>query len=458
MKSAPQTSGALDVPDHGSVSGLQVFPVTGLPEFRPGDDVAEQIAHQAPWLVDDDIVVITSKIVSKAEGRIVDAPTGAEDREAFRALLVEQEAVRVVARKGSTVITENRLGIVQAASGIDGSNVFSHELALLPENPDESAQSIRSGLQHLLGVSVAVIITDTMGRAWRRGQTDAAIGSAGIAVLHGYAGTRDAQGNVLEVTEVAVADELAAAADLVKGKVAGIPVAVIRGLKSSDDGSGATDLLRSGHEDLFWLGTAEALAQGRGEAQLLRHSVRAFSGRPVHPELITQAVAESLTAPAPHHTHPVRFVWLRSHEVRARLLAAMREQWRIDLTADGLSPERVERRIARGSILFDAPEVIVPFCVPDGAHDYPDAHRRCAESTMFTVAVGAAVQGLLVSLAAREVGSCWIGSTIFAPEIVRTELGLPSNWKPLGAVAIGYPTRPRHVRPPADVAGALVEL
>ncbi|ANS31230.1 F420-0-gamma-glutamyl ligase [Rhodococcus opacus] len=169
MKSAPQTSGALDAPDHGSVSGLQVFPVSGLPEFRPGDDVAEQIAHQAPWLVDDDIVVITSKIVSKAEGRIVDAPTGAEDREAFRALLVEQEAVRVVARKGSTVITENRLGIVQAASGIDGSNVFSHELALLPKNPDKSAQSIRSGLQHLLGVSVAVIITDTMGRAWRRG-------------------------------------------------------------------------------------------------------------------------------------------------------------------------------------------------------------------------------------------------------------------------------------------------
>ncbi len=188
---------------------------------------------------------------------------------------------------------------MQAASGIDGSKVFSHELALLPDNPDESAQSIRSGLQHLLGVSVAVIITDTMGRAWRRGQTDAAIGSAGIAVLHGYAGTRDAQGNVLEVTEVAVADELAATADLVKGKVAGIPVAVIRGLKSSDDGSGATDLLRSGHEDLFWLGTAEALAQGRREAQLLRHSVRAFSGRPVHPELITQAVAESLTAPAP---------------------------------------------------------------------------------------------------------------------------------------------------------------
>lgn len=212
MKSAPQASEDPDLPDHGSVSGLRVLPVTGLPEFRPGDDVAEQIAHQAPWLVDNDIVVITSKIVSKSEGRIVDAPTGAQDREAFRALLVEQEAVRVVARKGPTVITENRLGIVQAASGIDGSNVFTHELALLPTNPDESAQSIRTGLQQLLGVSVAVIITDTMGRAWRRGQTDAAIGSAGIAVLHGYAGTGDAQGNVLEVTEVAVADELAAAA------------------------------------------------------------------------------------------------------------------------------------------------------------------------------------------------------------------------------------------------------
>ncbi|WP_280503571.1 coenzyme F420-0:L-glutamate ligase, partial [Nocardia farcinica] len=296
--------------EHGA-DELTILPVHGLPEFRPGDDVAAALAEAAPWLRDGDILVVTSKIVAKAEGRVVAAPTDPDERDAVRRTLVEQEAVRVLARKGRTLITENKLGIVQAASGVDGSNVERDELVLLPSDPDASARALRDGLAGRLGVSVAVVITDTMGRAWRNGQTDAAIGAAGLRVLHDYAGAIDGQGNELHVTQVAVADELAAAADLVKGKLRAVPVAVVRGFPHEDDGSGAAALVRAGEEDLFWLGTAEALAQGRREAVLLRRSVREFADTAVDPERVRAAVASALTAPAPHHTRPVRFVWVR---------------------------------------------------------------------------------------------------------------------------------------------------
>lgn len=444
--------------DHAPGGEIRIIPVPGLPEFRPGDDVAEHIAAQAPWLADGDVLVVTSKIVAKAEGRIVEAPRDPDERDAVRRKLVDAEAVRVLARKGRTLITENHIGIVQAASGVDGSNVEQGELVLLPTDPDASAKALRAELAQRLGVDVAVVITDTMGRAWRIGQTDAAIGAAGLRVVHDYAGAVDGQGNELQVTQVAVADELAAAADLAKGKLGGVPVAIVRGLTPHDDGSTAKDLLRGGEEDLFWLGTAEAIERGHREALLLRRSVRTFADTPVDPEVIRAAVGDALTAPAPHHTRPVRFVWVRQPELRARLLNSMAAQWRTDLGGDGLDPERVERRVARGRILFDAPEVIIPFCVPDGAHDYPDERRRAAESTMFTVAVGAAVQGLLVGLATRGVGSCWIGSTIFAPEVTREVLGLAPDWNPLGAIAIGYPEEELSPRPPREAGTGLVEL
>ncbi|WP_236077428.1 coenzyme F420-0:L-glutamate ligase [Rhodococcus sp. P1Y] len=444
--------------DHAPGGSIEILPVLGLPEFRPGDDLAAAIAEHAPWIRNDDILVVTSKAFSKVEGRLVDAPLDPDERDAARRVLVDQEAVRVVARKGRTLITENKLGIVQAASGIDGSNVDRAELALLPIDPDASASRLRSALAASLGVSVGVVVTDTMGRAWRVGQTDAAIGSAGLAVVHAYAGAEDGQGNELVVTEVAVADEIAAAADLVKGKLGGVPVAVVRGLAPVDNGSRARDLVRPGEDDLFWLGTAESIERGHREALLLRRSVRSFTEEPVGESDIRDAVAEALTAPAPHHTRPVRFVWVRTPALRVQLLKLMAEQWRSDLREDGLDEERIDARIARGSILFDAPEVVIPFCVPDGAHRYPDERRTRAEETMFTVAVGAAVQGLLVSLAARGIGSCWIGSTIFAADLVRSELGLRADWKAMGAIAIGYPDEPLTPRTPAAVDTGLVEI
>ena len=444
--------------EHGG-SRVELLPVDGLPEFRPGDDLTGAIAAAAPWLRSGDVLVVTSKIVSKIEGRLMRVPADPVARDAARRYWIDEETERVLARFGRTLITENRLGIVQAASGVDASNVNGDEIALLPADPDASALALRTGLRERLGVEVAVVISDTMGRAWRIGQTDTAIGSSGLRVLRSYAGSVDGQGNELAVTEVAVADEIAAAADLVKGKLSGVPVAVVRGLEISDDGSHARDLVRPRDEDLFRLGTAEAIAQGRSEAVLLRRSVRAFSDEPVDADALRRAVGAALTAPAPHHTRPVRFVWLREAARRKELLEAMRQAWRADLAADGLSAERIERRVRRGQLLFDAPELVVPFLVTEGAHDYPDERRSDAERTMFTVAGGAAVQGLLVALAAAGLGSCWVGSTIFAPEVVRQTLDLPPDWQPLGAIAIGHPADGEHApRPPRDPAEGLTEL
>ncbi len=445
--------------DHAAPDGVELHAVRGLPEFVAGDDLAGAVAVAAPWLRDGDAVVVTSKVVSKVEGRMVKAPRDPEERDRVRRELVLSEATHVLAQRGRTLITQNKLGIVQAASGVDASNVALDEIGLLPEDPDGSARQLRARLRDLLGVEVAVLITDTMGRAWRMGQTDVAIGSAGMPVIHRYAGSTDAQGNELAITEVAVADEVAGAADLVKGKLGGVPVGVVRGLTGADDGSVGRDLVRTVDEDLFHLGTAEAVKQGHREAVLMRRSVRSFADTPVDPEAIRRATGAALTAPAPHHTRPVRFAWLRDRALRAKLLDAMRSAWLDDLRTDGLSEERAQRRVSRGNLLYSAPEVVVPFLVRDGAHEYPDERRADAERSMFTVAAGAAVQGLLVSLAAEDLGSCWVSSTLFCPDVVRSTLGVPESWEPLGAVAVGHPVdHPGGPRPARDTDEGLVEL
>jgi coenzyme F420-0:L-glutamate ligase / coenzyme F420-1:gamma-L-glutamate ligase len=448
------------VNDHAAPGEVRILPVRGLPEFRPRDDLLGALVAAAPWLATGDVVVVTSKVVSKVEGRLIMVPADPLARDEARRTLVATEARRVLARSGRTLITENAFGVVQAAAGVDSSNVEPDVIALLPVDPDASAARLRAGLAERLGIDVAVVITDTMGRAWRVGQTDTAIGAAGLGVLRRYIGTLDHRGNALVSTEIAIADEIAGAADLVKGKLIGVPVAVLRGLPGADDGSTAADLIRPVTEDLFWLGTEEAIERGRiagrAEAVLLRRSVRSFRPDPVDPEVLRRAVGVALRAPAPHHTRPVRFVWLADRARRHRLLDAMADAWRADLRGDGLTEDRIEHRVQRGRLLYDAPEVLVPMAVPDGAHSYPDPRRHAAEEAMFTVAAGAAVQGLLVALAAEGLGSCWVGSTLFCPDLVRAELAVPGDWRPLGAIAFGYPTDPLQPRPPGNPDDGLV--
>jgi coenzyme F420-0:L-glutamate ligase len=250
----------------GGAAELRVIPVRGLPDFRPGDDLATAIADAAPWLEDGDVVVVTSKAVSKVEGRLVPAPADPAGREAARQRAVDAETIRVVAARGRTRIVETAQGLVLAAAGVDASNVPAAELALLPVDPDASARALRDDLKTALGKTVAVVVSDTMGRPWRTGVVDVAIGAAGIRAVEDLRGATDTHGFRLEMTEVAVADELAAAAELAKGKLTAVPVAVVRGLSPVDDPRGARALLRPAAEDLFRLGTAEAIEEGRRAA------------------------------------------------------------------------------------------------------------------------------------------------------------------------------------------------
>jgi coenzyme F420-0:L-glutamate ligase/coenzyme F420-1:gamma-L-glutamate ligase len=234
---------------HDEQAALQVFPVRGLPEILPGADLAGMITDAFP-LQDADVIVVTQKIVSKAENRFV--AVDHNDPVAKREL-AESEAVRVLRRRGEMVITETRHGFICANSGVDLSNVEDGYALLLPVDPDRSARRIRDGLRGRSGVEVAVIISDTFGRVWRRGLTDVAIGTAGIAAVVDLRGQADSMGRELLVTEVCVADEIAGAAELVMGKAYGVPVAVVRGVESSwlRESSVKDEIVRPPEEDLF---------------------------------------------------------------------------------------------------------------------------------------------------------------------------------------------------------------
>ena len=237
--------------------GLRVFPLVGMGQVEPGDDVAGGIVGcvaparpDGPSLRDGDVVVVTQKIVSKAEGRLVAVE---HDDPAAKASVVEAESVRVLRRRGELVISETQHGFVCANAGVDLSNVAVGMAALLPDDPDRSARRIRGGLQRALGIDVGVIVSDTFGRPWRRGVTDVAIGCAGVAAVVDLRGTPDAGGRELVATEVCVADELAAAAELVMGKDRNVPVAVVRGVPAEwlRPASVRQEVVRPPAEDLF---------------------------------------------------------------------------------------------------------------------------------------------------------------------------------------------------------------
>jgi coenzyme F420-0:L-glutamate ligase / coenzyme F420-1:gamma-L-glutamate ligase len=282
---------------------LEILPVLGIGDVTEGDDLAALIATSAPWLRDGDVLVVTSKIVSKAEGRLVDVPADGPERLAAREKVLAAETARVVATRGATRIVQTHHGFVMASAGIDASNVDSDRLVLLPEDPDASARALRRALRERFAVDVAVIVSDTMGRPWRNGLTDVALGVAGMPAIRDHRGEVDPYGNELHITQMAVVDELAGAGDLIKGKRDQVPVAVVRGYLTpprpgpvsdegpapvAEDGPGALVLVRDSGQDLFSLGTAEARAAGLLAAATLDGTP---GGEPVDPEVVHRAIA-----------------------------------------------------------------------------------------------------------------------------------------------------------------------
>ncbi|MEX0991065.1 MAG: coenzyme F420-0:L-glutamate ligase [Actinomycetota bacterium] len=406
---------------------VEIIPVTGIPEIRAGDDLPGILGRQLKeaGVRSRDIVAVTQKVVSKSEGMIVEEDGG-------KAQWVDREATRIVAQRGDLVIAETQHGFICANAGVDTSNVAEGYLTLLPEDPDASADRIRRKVLTRGNAQVGVIITDTFGRAWRRGLVDVAIGSAGIPALIDLRGTKDMQGRKLDSTVMAFADQVAAAAGLVMGKADGIPAAIVRGLKPSAKPSPARELVRPADEDLFRESPLSAVSG--------RRSIREFGDGPVPRQAVEEAVRAACTAPAPHHTRPWMFVALERGSARQRLLAAMARAWRNDLTGDGTPHEEIQRRIDRSNALLErAPLLIVPLVRLKGAHSYPDGDRIGAERQMFLLAAGAAIENLLVAFHSQGLATCWVSSTLFCKEETRQALGLDHEWIPLGSVAIGRP-------------------
>ena len=361
---------------------ISILAVDGMPEVVAGDDIAALIAAHAPDLRDGDVLVVTSKIVSKAEGRLFD---GSRDD------AIDAETVRVVAQRGDTRIVQTRHGFVMAAAGVDASNVAKGEVVLLPVDSDAAAQNIRAGLFRLLGVNVGVVVSDTFGRPWRVGVTDVAIGFAGVLPFDDLRGSVDPYGNELQVTLTCTVDELAAAADLVKGKLNSVPVAIVRGLSvalpaESPDTQGISTVVRPADEDLFSLGTRDVLPA--------RVDAVSFADGTVDPTVVARAIRAAKLAAHPDGWDAVRFMVLAAHDVPVEL--------RTD--ADVL-----------------AATVIVAYLTESPA-------------PTDLLAVGAAVENVLVALAIERLASRWlwlrdVGNAAVLP-------GIDHCW-PVAVIAVG---------------------
>ncbi len=336
----------------------------------------------------------------------------------------------MVARREDLVIAETHHGFVCANAGVDASNVEAGFVSLLPEDPDGSAEKLRADLAERVGADVAVVITDTFGRPWRRGLVNVAIGCAGLPALVDLRGTPDHHGRELEATVVALADEVAAASGLVMGKAARVPAALVRGVAFDDEPTPASAMLRPPEEDLFRASPLLSISE--------RRTIREFGPGEVPGMVLEEAVRAACTAPAPHHARPWSFTAIWSASAKRRLVGAMAQAWRDDLLRDGVAEATIERRLGRSdALLGTAPVLIVPWLTFDAAHPYPDGERRHAEQEMFLLSAGAAIQNLLLALHAQGFASCWISSSLFCQEETRAALGMDEEWFAMGTVAAG---------------------
>jgi coenzyme F420-0:L-glutamate ligase len=380
-----------------SARGVELVPIHGLPEVRAGDDLAALVLAGVRAgggsFEDGDVVVVTQKVVSKAEGRVVpELPDG-------KAAWVARESARVVARRGDLLIVQTHHGLVCANAGVDASNVGEGMLSLLPEDPDASAASLRTALETATGRRLAVVITDTFGRAWRQGLVNVAIGCAGLPSVIDLRGSTDAVGRVLEVTVEAVADEVAAASGLVMGKSDGVPVAIVRGLALDGPELPARALIRTPAEDLFRESPAEAL--------------RAVGPRAVAPGEPDQALLTAIaTALGPVREGPGGLSWQPG--------ALPNEDGSSSQVVVTATPELRRELAEMGLRSPGAPAFVVPASVPGRP-----------------ALAGAAV--LAIGLALRSAGLVFdwhpVGPDLLKP--VRRLAGGRTDHDPIGIVAVG---------------------
>jgi coenzyme F420-0:L-glutamate ligase/coenzyme F420-1:gamma-L-glutamate ligase len=387
---------------------IEIIPIRGIPEIVPGDDLGvildRALSGQRLMLHDGDVVLVTQKVVSKSEGRVVpEAPGG-------KAGWVARETRRVVARRGDLVVAETRHGFVCANAGVDSSNVADGYLTLLPEDPDGSAERIRSALSSSTDARVAVVITDTFGRPWRQGLVNVAIGCAGFPALVDLRGTKDAVGRVLEATVEALADEVAAAGGLVMGKADGVPAALIRGLHGEGAPLPASALVRPPDEDLFRQSTMQALLSW-GERTT-------FGTGEVGPDLVQEALLAAGTA----------------------IRAGDGQQWVLMEVARGVGRKQLAAAADReaAELLATAPVVVAGFAGPPGSSTR--AHQGGDPGwNEVLVSAGAAMQNVVLAFHALGLASSWIPPTRFTPNEARSALGVASRRVLLGAIAAGRP-------------------
>jgi coenzyme F420-0:L-glutamate ligase/coenzyme F420-1:gamma-L-glutamate ligase len=373
------------------VTSLLVVPLAGMAEVRAGDDLArlllEAVGRAGLELADGDVLAVTSKVVAKAEGRTVPLPDDPAARERVRAETVAAETARVVARRGRLVIAETRTGLVGANALVDASNAGGDQLVLLPADPDASAARLRAAIEELDGHDVAVVVTDTLGRPWRLGQTDVAVGLAGMGALEDWRGRADGDGRQLEATEVAVADEVAAAADLVKGKASRVPAALLRGVPRPKGDGTAHDLVRPPTDDLFrTAGTAEDLL-----GFLEGGAAEPVGKGPVDPSVLDRAVAVAATVPIPGG-----------------------------------------RRLRVVPVPGEDPNLLACCVGPAGV-----------EEAGIELAAGGAIRTLVLALHALGVAAQFQAATPAARNALAAALGLEPGWEPLGLLAAGQPASPR---------------
>lgn len=387
---------------------VEIVPVRGIPEVVPGDDLGRilrrALTGQGLQLQDGDVVVVTQKVVSKAEGRVVpEWPDG-------KAGWVTKETRRVVARRGDLVIAETRHGFVCANAGVDASNVAAGYLTLLPLDPDGSAERLREALGAWTGADVGVVITDTFGRPWRQGLVNVAIGCAGLPALLDLRGTKDATGRVLEATVEAFADQVAAASGLVMGKADGVPAAVVRGLHAEGIPLPASALVRPASEDMFRESSLQTVL-GFGEA-------KSFGPGEVPPDTLQEALLAAGSAVRSDDGQSWILIEVVPGPSRARL-------------ADAADPEAA-------GILASAPLVVAGFSGPafgPRGEDGPEESERDA----LLLSAGAALQSLMLALRSMGLVSRWIPPTRFRPVEAKRALGVGHQGVLLGAVAAGWP-------------------